>query len=232
MKKHPLRKMVATAALVAGATGGFAGSASAATGKTLSQVQQLAAAAISARLTALNAAGGAVNANRWMTTTDKSSAGAIISSDTSGLTALGTKIQSDTTVSQATADYRTIFTGFRVYLLALPQMRLAAANDDITVGALPRLSDAQTRLQNLLAGPDKGKDTPQVQAAMADLAKQISAAQQAVAGLSSATLLAYTPAQYNADTSLLTPARTAITTARGDLKAARADVTTVLEAIR
>lgn len=232
MIKHPFRKAVAAATLTAGATAGFAGSAFAASGSTLADVQARAAAATSARLNSLNAASGAVNANKWITSTDKSAALQIISSDTSGLTALGAKIQADTTLAQATADYRSIFTGYRVYLLALPQMRLAAANDDLSLGALPRLLDAQTKLQNLLAGPDKSKDTPAVQAAMADLAKQISGAQQALSGLSSSTLLGYTPAQYNADTSLLTSARTSVTTARGDVKAARGDVATVLAAIR
>ena len=230
--QHPIRKVLASAALVVGASTAVAGSASAATNNTLSGVKSLAAAAINARLGSLSTATGAVNANKWMTASDKSSALGIINSDTAGLTALGTKIQSDTTLAQATADYRTIFTGYRVYVLALPQMRLAAANDDLGLGTLPRLLDAQTRLQNLLAGADKDKNTPQVQAAMSDLAKQISGAQQALAGVSSATLLGYTPAQYNSDTSLLTPARTAVTTARGDVRAARSDIVTVLQAIR
>ena len=229
---HLFRKVLASTAVAAAATTGLAGSASAATGKTLADVQQLAAAAIIARLTALGAASGAVGANKWMTTADKSSATGIINSDTAGLTALGAKIQSDTTVAQATADYRTVFTGYRVYLLALPQIRLAAANDDLTLGAIPRLSDAQTRLEKLLSGPDESKDTAQVQAAMADLAKQIAGAQAALSGVSSQTLLSYTPAQFNADTSILASARAALGTARGDLKAARADVTTVLEAIK
>ena len=118
-----------------------------------------------------------------------------------------------------------------VALLALPQIRLAAASDDLSTGVVPHLTDAQTRLQNLLNGKDQGKNSSSVQAAMADLAKQIQAITQETNGLSGA-VLAYTPAQYDANTTILRPARTAIQTARADAKTARQDVRTVIEALR
>ena len=230
--RHPFRMAAAAAAFVMTAGTALSGTASAATsGSGLTDVKARAAVAISARLTSLNSAITAVNNNKWLTSTDKSTALQTLNTDVSGLTALGQKIQSDTTLSQAVADYRSIFTGYRVYLLALPQIRLAAASDDLSTGVVPRLTDAQTRLQNLLNGKDQGKNSSSVQAAMADLAKQIQAITQETNGLS-ATVLAYTPAQYDANTSILTPARTAIKTARADAKTARQDVKTVIEALR
>ena len=230
--RHPFRTAVAALAVVTGVGTALAGSANAATSTTgLSDIKSKAAAAISARLSSLSTAQTAINNNKWLTPTDKSSAFQIVSNDTSGLTALGQKIQNDTTVTQALADYNTIFTGYRVYLLALPQIRLAAASDDLSTGVVPRLTDAQTRLQNLLNGKYKDKDSATVQAAMADLAKQIQAITQETNGLS-ATVLAFTPQQYDSNTSILSPARTAISTARSDARAARQDIRTVREALR
>ena len=230
--RHPFRMAVAAAALVMTAGTALAGTASAATsGSGLTDVKAKAATAISARLSSLNSAISAVNNNKWLTSTDKSIALQTLNNDISGLTALGQKIQGDTTLSQAVSDYRTIFTGYRVYLLALPQIRLAAASDDLSTGVVPRLTDAQTRLQNVLNGKDQSKNSSSVQAAMADLAKQIQAITQETNGLSG-TVLAYTPAQYDANTSILSSARMAIRTARDDTKTARQDIKTVIEALR
>lgn len=230
--RHPFRTAVAGLAVVTGVGTALAGSAHAATSATgLSDIKSKAAAAISARLTSLSTAQTAINNNKWLTPSDKSSALQIVSNDTSGLTALGQKIQNDTTATQAVADYKTIFTGYRVYLLALPQIRLAAASDDLSTGVVPKLTDAQTRLPNLLNGKYKDKDSATVQAAMADLAKQTEAITQETNGLS-ATVLAYTPQQYDSNTSILSAARTAISTARSDARTARQDIKTVREALR
>jgi hypothetical protein len=230
--RHPFRAAIAAVAVVTGAGTALAGAASAQTSGTgLNDVKTKAAAAISQRLTSLTSAITAVNGNKWLTSTDKSAALQILNNDVSGLTALGQKIQGDTTYAQAVSDYKTIFTGYRVYLLALPQIRLAAASDDLSTGVVPRLTDAQTRLQNLLNGKDSGKNNSTVQAAMADLAKQIQAITQETNGLST-TVLAFTPAEYDANTSILHPARTAISTARADAKTARQDIKTVVGALR
>jgi hypothetical protein len=223
---------VAAIAVVTAAGTGLAAAASAQTsGSGLADVKAKASAAISTRLTSLNTAVMAVNSNKWLTSTDKSTALQILNNDISGLTALGQKIQGDTTYAQAVADYKTIFTGYRVYLLALPQIRLAAASDDLSAGVVPRLTDAQKRLENLLDGKDKDKNNSTIEAAMADLAKQIQAITQETNGLS-ATVLAFTPAEYNANTSILSPARTAIRTARADAQTARQDIRTVVGALR
>jgi hypothetical protein len=234
--RHPFRKAVASIAVAAGAAGAWAGTAYASNGNTgantsLSTVKAKASTAISTRLSSLGSAVSTVNANKWLTSSDKAAALAILNNDTTGLTALRTKVQADTTVSTAVSDYRTIFTGYRVYVLALPQIRLAAASDHLSTGVLPRLTKAQSRLESLLSGKDRSKDTSTVQAAMSDLAKRIQAIGQGTNGLS-ATLLAYTPAQYDANTSLLVPARTSLKTARGDAKTARQDIATVIKALR
>jgi hypothetical protein len=200
-------------------------------GKTLADIQAAAAAAISRRLSSLSVAINDVNNNTVITPSDKTTLLATLNGDVTGLTALGVTIAGDTTAKQAATDYATIFTSYRVYALALPQVRFAAAADDMTVAVLPKLTDAQTKLAALLAGVDSGKNTPQVQAWMADLAKQLTAIGTETNGLS-ATVLAYTPAQYDANHALLSPARASLAISRNDIKTARGDISNVMNALK
>ena len=232
------RKIAATAAVTLAAGGAPAGAAYADTatptttghGAALAALKTRAATARSTRVTALDAAVSRVNANGYLTSTDKATLLGTLDSDLSALQQLGPKIQADTTLTSAQADYRSIFTAYRVFALALPQVHFAASADDLTGTVLPRLTDAQSRLQSLLSGADQSKNTTAVQAAMADLGKQISAITSATNGLSS-TVLGYTPSQWDANQQLLTPARQALTGVRSDARTARQDIRSVVEAI-
>lgn len=200
-------------------------------GATLNAIRTRAAAAVSLRVNALQAAITDVGPNRYATASDRATILTTLQSDLAGMNTLGPEIQADTTVATAESGYRSIFTQFRVFALALPQARLAASADDLTGTVVPRLSDARTRLQSLLAGADSGKDTPAVQAAMADLSTRISGIGTATDGLTTA-ILGYTPAQWNAAPGILAPWKTKLVTARADTRSARSDVETVVEAIR
>lgn len=233
-------KRAAAVAAAVGAAFTFAPSAYADSGSststsasasTLAAIKAKAAAAISLRESALQAAITAVTANRYLTSGDRATILATLNSDASGLNALGPVIQADTTVAQARTDYQTIFTHYRVFALALPQSRFAAAADDLTGTVVPRLTDAQSKLEDLLAGPDHSKDTPAVQADMADLAKQIAGITTSTSGLA-ATVLSFTPAQWDANPAILAPYRADLVTARGDARAARADIANVVAAIK
>ena len=237
------RKMIAGTALLVGIAGAAAPAALADTGSTspsssaptgattLAEIKAKSASAISIRQSALQSAITDVTANRYLTTGDRSAVLAILNSDVTGLTALAPVIQADTTVAKAAADYKSIFTQYRVFALALPQARLAASADDLTGTVLPRLTDAQSKLQALLAGPDSGKNTPQVRAAMADLGEQITAITSETSGVA-ATVLGYTPAQWNANPSILDPSRSSLVTARGDSRVAHDDIATVVAALK
>ena len=216
----------ATSPMTTGTTG-----SSSNPGKTLAQIQAMAALDITRRTDALNTAIAEVNANKELTSGDRATLLGTLNGDLSGLAALGQKIAQDTTAAQAWTDFQMIFTEFRVFALAIPQARLAAAADDITGAVLPNLTAAQTTLEGLLAGVDSGKDTPRVQELMADLNNQIHGVENHVDGLS-ATVLGYTPADYNANHALLTPARGDLNTSRDDIGKARADITAVVAALQ
>jgi hypothetical protein len=199
-------------------------------GGSLTAIQTKAAADIARRLAALNVALTSVGANAYLASGDKATLQGVLNGDVTGLTALGQKIAADTTAKQAAIDTATIFTGFRVYALALPQVRYAEATDDITGTVVPKLQDADTKLEALLAA-DPAKNTPAVQASMTDLAGKITAVTTATSGLS-ATLLGYTPAQYDANHALLATTRASVADARIDAKAAAADIASVTKAVQ
>jgi hypothetical protein len=224
---------LSSTALAAESTGPAVASSSSAApdhGQSLTAIQQRAAVAIAKRLASLSVAINDVTNSSAISSGDKTTLLATLNGDVTGLTALGVTIAADTTAQQALTDYKTIFTGFRVYALALPQVRFAAAADTITVTVLPKLTDAQSKLAALLAGVDSGKNTPAVQAAMADLATQITAITSETNGLS-ATVLAYTPAQYDANHALLSPSRAALAISRNDVRTARGDIAFVTKAL-
>jgi hypothetical protein len=237
--RRSVRRAAIAATIAAGLAGGLAGTAFAATGgtttaaggTTLAKIKARSSTDIAARLSSLNTAISAVNSNQVISSSDKSTLLNTLNGDLTGLTALGPKIQADTTVALAATDYKTIFSAYRVYALALPQVRYAGAVDDITTGVLPRLTDAHSKLSALLAGSASGKNTPAVQAAMTDLADQIQAITSTTNGLSSQAL-ALTPAQYDANHAILSGPRQSLVTARGDIKTARQDVKTVVAAIK
>lgn len=200
-------------------------------GGALAAIQAKAAAAISLRESRLQVAVTNVGANRYLTSADRSAILSVLTTDQSDLTTLGSTIQSDTTAAQAEADYRTIFTTYRVFALRLPQARFAEAADDLTGTVIPRLTDAQSRLEALLSGPDASKDSASVQASMSDLNTQIGTITSDTSGVA-ATVLAITPAQWNADQTILSTPRSQLVSARAAAHSAKADVASVVAALQ
>jgi hypothetical protein len=222
---------VAGAATPTPATSGTSTSASASASAKLVTIQAAAKLAVANRIAALNEAIPKVSANQVVTAADRAALLTILNGDLNAITALGAKIAADTSAAEASADYQTIFTGYRVYALALPQVRYAEAADDLAGGVVTSLTAAQSTLAALLAGADSAKNTTAVQAWMSDLGHQISAITSATNGLS-ATVLADTPAQYDANHALLSQPRASLAGARTDAKTARSDVANVLKALQ
>lgn len=244
--RTPSRKMAASLAITIVAAGAmmpaaFAASSSEPSTSTkvsggakataVAAIKAKAAAAISIRVGALQTAISDVTANKYLTDSDRSTVLGTLNSDLSGLNALAPIVQADTTVTKARSDYDSIFLDFRVFALALPQTRLAAAADDLTGTVVPHLTDAQSRLRALLSGKDTSKDNASVQAAMTDLGHQINAIDSATNGLSP-SVLAYTPAEWNANRALLAQPRSDLVTARADARKARSDIRTVVAALK
>ena len=200
-------------------------------GKSLSAIQANAKIKTSARIGALNTAIAKVNAAQDLSSSDRATILGTLNTDVAGMNTVEAKIEADTTVATASADYGTIFTTYRVYAVAIPQSRLAAAADRMTSTSIPKLTDAQSKLAAALAGPDASKSTPELQADLADMSAEIAAATAALSGIA-AQSLAVTPSAYNSNHSVLQPVRSAVKAAIADLKKAATDGKTVLAAIK
>jgi hypothetical protein len=200
-------------------------------GKSLSAIQAEAKIKTTARIGALNTAIAKVNAAQDITSADRATILDTLNGDLAGMNTVEATIAADTTALTAAADYKTIFTTYRVYAVAIPQSRLAAAADRMTSTAIPRLTDAQSKLAAALAGPDSSKSTPELQADLSDMSAQIASATSALNGIA-AQALAVTPSAFNSNHSVLQPVRSAVKAAIADLKKAAADGKTVLAAIK
>jgi hypothetical protein len=222
----------AAVALVAGTCApAFADGSTPAHGKTLADIQKSASIKTTQRIGSLNTAIARINAAKDITDSDRSTILATLNADVAGMNTVEAKIAADTDVATAAADYKTIFTTYRVYAVAIPQARFAAAADRMTGGAIPRLTDAETKLAAALSGPDAGKSTPALQADLTDMQNQIAAATSGLNGVAAAAL-AVTPADYNANHSVLDSERNAVKSAIGDVKKAASDGKTILAAIK
>lgn len=151
---------------------------------------------------------------------------AYLGTDITPLQQLDATIQGETSAQQAAADFRTIFTNFRVYRLVLPATHIAGDAFRVTTTAVPNLQAASTKAQHYVNPGNQGVLEPLID----DLNGQISAASNATNGLA-ATVLAYTPQQWNANNNLLAPSKqsdaqadAAVSKGRQDVKQIRAIV--------
>jgi hypothetical protein len=222
MSKHTrLRTAAITAASAAmigvGGSALSAGAASAAPA-TLSGVQAKAAAAITLRVDDLNTAISKVNG-----ATDlgpgASALATYLGSDIAPLQALGQKIAADTTVAQAETDAATIFTDYRVLALVLPAARLAGDADRITATTIPTLTTDSAQASTRVDPANQAVLEPLI----TDLNAQIADATNSTSGLA-ATVLAYTPVQWNGNHDLLGTALSSLSAARGNISTARSDL--------
>lgn len=196
---------------------------------SLSAIQQAGAVQTANRITALNRGITRVTATTTLTAADRATILGTLNADLGGMTSLQAKIAADTDATTALADYRSIFTGWRVYAVGLQQSFIAAAADGITGTAIPKLQSAASKISGLFAA-DPSKATPELQAKFADMQAKTADAVTATTGFAAAAL-AVTPAAYNADHAVLVDDRIAARAALADTKAATADGKAILAAL-
>jgi hypothetical protein len=208
--------------------GGLAGAseAAASTPPTLSTMQAEAAAAITLRVNDLNAAIAKVNSAKNLGS-EGSTLSAYLQSDIAPLQELGQQIAADTTVQAVQAAAPTIFTNFRVLRLVLPAAHDAGVATSMANGVIPELTADSTKAASHVSAANESTLDPLI----ADLNQQIIAATAVTSGLAG-TVLAYTPAQWNANNELLTGAHSSVSGAATDVKNAYADLKEIRTALR
>lgn len=197
---------------------------------TLAEIQSAGAAATAKRITSLTTRIGKVNAGARLSSGDKSTVLATLNHDLGGMQSLKTKIAADTSVTGALADYRSIYTEYRVYAVGLQQSYIAAAADGVTGRAIPKLQSAASKITAAFAA-HPSKVTPALQAQLADMKAKIADAVTKTSGLSAAAL-AVTPSAYNANHSVITADRAAARAAVADSKAAVQDGRAIIKALK
>jgi hypothetical protein len=128
--------------------------------------------------------------------------------DESGLQALEAKIEADTTVAAALADYDQIFSGFRVYYLVIPVVNDVIRVDYLDSVAIPQLNQEISQLQAQVNSSNQAVIDPLI----AGMQAQVQVISTATASLSG-ELLSYTAAEWDANQQLLAGANANIATA-------------------
>ncbi len=142
-----------------------------------------------------------------------------LGTDITPLQQLDATIQGATSMQQAAQEFGTIFTNFRVYRLVLPATHIAGDAFRVTTTGVPNLQAASTKAQQHVNPGNQGVLEPLID----DLNGQISAASNATNGLA-ATVLAYTPQQWNANNNLLAPSKQSDAQADAAVAKGRQDV--------
>jgi hypothetical protein len=191
---------------------------------------------IGARITDLNKLNTRVQAMKNESATEKANISTQVQTNITGLTALQTKIDADTTLATARTDAATIFTTFRIYALVVPQGDILAAADRVTTidGLMTALgTKMQTRIT---ADQSAGKDVSALTAAMTDINARIAdAATQSQTAQSGVINLVPDQGDKTTATSnhaALLAARANIKTSTADLQAARQDIKTILAGLK
>ena len=214
------------AAVGAGVVSAGASTPSTSTPQTLSGVQAKAAAAITARVNALNAAVVKVNGDKSLGS-DQGTLDTYLGRDIAPLQALGTKIAADTTLAQAESDAQGIYTDYRVFALVLPAAAQAADADRITVTAIPAFTAFSAKAQAHVSATNQATLQPMITSLNTD----ISGATSATSGLAS-TVLGYVPSQWNANNALLGPSKSSLQTANGAVQNARTEAQAIRQYLK
>jgi hypothetical protein len=177
-------------------------------------------AAIDVRLPALSAARVAVTGNGHVTDDHEAALVSNIDETTARLDVLAGEIKADTELAALRDHCRSIFGDNRVFALVLPRTRLVVGADTATAAGA-KLSDVAGKLADAIkAAEAAGQDVHQAKLDL-DLMKAQIASGVATAGSIPASVLGLTPADWNANHDVLTPAHQSLREARTDLKVAR-----------
>ena len=175
------------------------------------------------------------NAKR-LSVSQKSSLTASIQTEVTSLNTLMTKINADVDIATLKVDIASITKSYRVYMVIMPQARIAIAGDSLGT-TVDTMTQVGTKFQTRIASLDAaGKNTTDLKTWYADYsAKLVSANTEIAAAINgTATLKAdngdKTVMQANAKA--FADARAKIKAAQSDIKAARADAEKIVKALK
>jgi hypothetical protein len=144
-----------------------------------------------------------------------------LAADTSGLEALNAQIQAETVPAEAAEAHEQIFTHFRIYWLETPKTRIVLGCDRVTAGA-SRLTALEAKIQARVdEAKAAGEDVAAAQAALDTMVTEIDSATTAANQADDAVIVLKAD---KGDRSVLAANKSALTSARQQLRAALADL--------
>lgn len=186
---------------------------------------------IARRITSLNQAAEKINSMPHLSATDKSYLSSQVSDEITSLNSLKSKLDADTTLTDAITDAKSIVSGYRVYALILPKVWLVrTADDQLAVEA--KLSDMATKLQTRLdQASAAGKNVTPLSNTLADMKSQISAANSISSSIEQ-KVLNLQPTDYDSDHSVLSGDKSQLQTARQDNQKAVTDAKSIVSSLK
>ncbi len=176
--------------------------------------------AVRARLAALDSASGRLAASEAVTDEHQAALEAILSATGDSLTALAADITADTDAEGLKAHCRSIFEDHRVFALVLPRTRLVVGSDAAVAGA-GKLVEMAGRIEEAIDEAEAGgTDVTEARAMLEAMRAAIASGQASATGVPG-LVMDLTPADWNANHEVLTPARQALRSAAADLHEAR-----------
>lgn len=186
---------------------------------------------ITRRLATLNNANSKLAAAAKLSSTDKTTLTNEINSEISGLTALKTKLDAETSVAAARADAQSIFDDYRVYALVVPKAWLTKTADDQQVTE-SRLTTLSGKLQAAITKQQQaGKDVSALQTKLDDLNTQVQTAQTVSAAIGS-KVINLQPSDYNTDHGILSGDRDQLKAAQANLASAISDAKAIISGLK
>lgn len=186
---------------------------------------------IQRRLTTLNNLTTGINAAQFLSSGDKTSLSDEVSTETTDLTGLQTKLDAETTVAAATTDDLNVITEYRVYLLVVPKIYIVitADNQQATEAALTSFAN---NCQSLITtAQNAGKNVTSLQSELSNLNSEVSAS-HGISSAMEAGVIGLQPSDYNSDHTILVGDYGKLQTAQSDNEAAINDANELLTGLQ
>ncbi len=185
---------------------------------------------IQVRLTSLQNLLTRVQNDKRLTPDEKTSFENDITTTSSNLTTLKTKLDADTDAPTALADAKSIVTSYRIYMIFEPKIRLLAIIDNLQTTSI-KISGIIASVQNLLNTlKSEGKDVTTAQNALNDASSQVSAINSLLAA--DKTLVSNVQIGTTDPQSIFVQVRKDLATIRGDVTKIRTDFETVKTSLK
>lgn len=186
---------------------------------------------ITRRLSRLGTLSSKISGATKLASSDKAALLTEVTNEISGLTALKTKLDAETTLAGAKADAQSIFNDYRVYALIVPKVELVRVADDEQV-TTSKLTALATKLQTRISeAQSKGKNVSSLSAKLADMQAQTAAAQNLASSIE-AKVINLQPSDYNSDHAILSGDAAQLKTAHADNQAAYTDAKAIVSGLK